>query len=154
MSYGDNPIGNPADAVRLFVGDISTSTARELLSDAAYSFFLQQSSNNLYLAAQLACQSLATHFASTWSEKKVGDLMLKRNDIAAGYKAMAREFATQALATISPSAGGISRSDKRSMELDTDRVLPAFRRRMMDNYYALDPASMSPGSTVPASWAG
>jgi|SRR5882724_622236 len=146
MSYHGAPGTNP-DGVRLLVGDIAASTADEFLDDAAYTFFLAQSSNNLYLAAQLACQSLASLFASTFLEKKVGDLLLKRGDITAAYKGMAKDFAAQALVSVSPSAGGISKFDRRAYEQDQDRISPFFRRRLFDSLYAIDPAISGPGST-------
>lgn len=147
MAYTDSPATVPSDAIRLMVGDISTSTALEFLSNNAYSYFYAQSSNNVYLAAQLACQSLASLFASTVLEKKVGDLMFKRGDVAKSYIALAAEFAAQALTTVSPSAGGISVSDKRDAEADMDRVRPTFVRKLMDNYLAMDAVHSVPSST-------
>lgn len=147
MAYTDSPATVVTDAIRLMVGDISTSTAREFLSNNAYTYFYAQSSNNVYLAAQLACQSLGSLFASTAIEKKVGDLMIKRGDMAASYRLLAKDFGSQALATVSPSAGGISKSDKRAAEGDSDRAQPAFIRKLMDNYLALDAVHSAPSST-------
>lgn len=147
MSYHGAP-GTNADGVRVLVGDISTSTGYEFLGDADYSFFLLQSSNNLFLAAQLACQSLSALFASSYMEKKVGDLLLRRYpDMAAQYRKLGADYASQALATISPSAGGISRSDKRNAEMNSDRVQPFFKRRLFDSYLSLSPSNTVPGSS-------
>lgn len=147
MAFTDHPSTKPSDAIRLMVGDISTSTSLEFLSDNSYNYFYAQQANNVYLAAQLACQALGSLFASTAIEKKVGDLMIKRGDIAASYRMLARDFGAQALTTVSPSAGGISRSDKRSAEADADRVQPFFVRKIMDNYLALDAVHSAPAST-------
>lgn len=148
MAYSDNPNGRVSDAIRLMVGDISTSTAREFLSDNAYTYFYAQSSNNVFLAAQLACQSLGSLFTSTVIEKKVGDLWLKKNpDMASAYARLAAQFGAQALSTVSPSAGGISNADKRAAEADSDRVRPRFISKIMDNYLALDAVHSSPSST-------
>lgn len=148
MAYTDNPSTKTSDAIRLLVGDISTSTAREFLSDRAYTYFYAQSSNNVFLAAQLACQSLASLFASTAVDKRVGDLYIKKNtNIAQSYIALGKEFGAQAMATVSPSAGGISVADKRSAEADIDRVQPAFIRKLFDNYLALDAVHTAPASS-------
>lgn len=148
MAYTDNPSTKNSDAIRLMVGDISTSTSREFLSDKAYTYFFAQSSNNVFLAAQLACQSLGSLFASTAVEKKVGDLLVRKNpDMAASYLRLGKAFGAQALATVSPSAGGISKSDKRNAERDMDRAQPAFIRKIMDNYLALDAVHSAPSST-------
>lgn len=139
--------------VRLLVGDISTSTSGEYLHDGAYDFFVAETPN-IYVAAQLAANSLAAAFmgaaasasGSGYVEKRVGDLQLKKADatmLAKSYQELARKFSRMAAGKIVPTAGGISRSDKRDAELDTDRVAPFFTRKQMDNRAGLNPSQAS-----------
>ena len=137
MAYGSTPTSTNTDGLRVLVGDISTSTSSELLADADYTFFLTQGS--FYIAAKLAANSLAAKFTGVAQDiktKKVGDLEITysdANNAASGYKMLASEFGRMAAAGVSPYAGGISRSDKASVQADTDRVDPAFSRGIFDN---------------------
>ena len=129
---------SPVMQIRLYVGDISTSTANELLADTDYSHFSSVTSS-VWIAAQLAANSLAAKFTSVASDiksKKVGDLTITysdASDAATGYTKLAAKFGRMAAAQISPYAGGISRSDKSDVQADTDRVVPSFARGLMDN---------------------
>ena len=144
MAYGGNPSGDNSDAVRLLVGDISTSTAREYLTDTDYDYFVAQTPN-LYAAGALAANSLAALFGGSGSEKKVGDLSIKRAD-AAYYRDLAKQLQRMSALQSAPYAGGISQSDKASVESDTDRVKPAFTRDQFANPGAVSPTG-STGST-------
>lgn len=146
MAYGGNPSGDTSDAIRLLVGDISTSTSGEFLTDTDYDYFASVTGNS-FVAAQLAANSLAALFmgsaasasGSGYTEKSVGDLRLKKADavqVAQQYKALAQKFSRMASANIVPSAGGITRSSKRSAEQDSDRVSPFFTRNLLDNQNA------------------
>lgn len=139
MAYGGNPTASNTDGVRLLVGDISASTATELLADADYTFFLTQ--GTFYIAAQLAANSLAAKAAAAASDgvtrKKVGDLEI---EVEAGglqdaqtYQMMAKKFGRMAARQISPYAGGITHSDKDNDRQDSDVVEPSFYRGLMDN---------------------
>lgn len=144
MAYTGNPSTVTTDAIRLLVGDISASTAAEYLADADYTFFYAQSSNDIYLAGSLAANSLAMLAAAGGViEKQVGDLALKWDYNQ--YLALSRKLEQQAAANVSPYAGGISRSDKRGIEQDTDRVRPAIRRGQFDNPWVVDPNVSEPG---------
>lgn len=131
--------------VRLLVGDISTSTAREYLHDGAYDFFVAQAPN-IYSAAALAANSLAALFGGSGSEKKVGDLSIKRAD-AAYYRDLAKEFRRMSSLQSAPYAGGISRDDKDAQLDDTDRVKPSFTRGQFANPWAVSPSASTGGST-------
>ena len=139
--------------VRLHVGDISTSTGSELLPDAAYTTFNSQASS-IWIAAQLAANALAARAASSDSagvtKREVGDLKITYSgglEDAGTYRALASKFGRMAAAGVSPYAGGISVSDKSSVEDDTDRIKPMFKRGLFDSNQTLDPASASELST-------
>lgn len=157
MAYGGLPLTVPRDAARLLVGDVSTSTGSEFLSNVDYDYFIGTTSNT-YLAAAMAANSLAALFSgaaasasgSGWTEKKVGDLVIKRGEAASladDYRSLADWLRQQAAAGASPYAGGISASDKRAVEQDTDRVRPAFAKRLFDSLQALDIGRTSDLST-------
>lgn len=141
IPYTNQPRTNPRDAVRLLVGDISTSTGREYLSDVDYDFFLSATPNQ-YSAGALAANSLAMRFAGDGTEKSVGDLRIKRAQ-AAEYRDLSKQLARMSALQSAPYAGGISRSDKASVEADSDRVKPAFAAGQFDNPQAIDPTEAS-----------
>lgn len=158
MAYTNSPATVTRDAVRLLIGDISTSTSGEFLSDTDINWFVSNTSNT-YVAAQLAANSLAALFTgaaasasgSGWVEKAVGDLKLKKADataMAKSYQALSQKLQRMAVSGMSPYAGGISVSDKASVETDTDRVKPRFTGGSFDNPSALDPMR-STGSAAP-----
>lgn len=154
MAYTGNPTTVNRDAVRLLVGDISTSTSAEYLANGDYDFFIAEGGNN-YVAAQLAANSLAALFmgsaasagAGGFVEKQVGDLRLKKADatqLANSYRQLAQKLSRMAASKVAPYAGGIGISDKREVEDDSDRVKPFFTRALLDNPNA---DSLSGGST-------
>lgn len=143
MPYSGDPEGVARDEVRLLVGDLSTSTSGEFLTDEAYDWFVNETPNR-YIAAQHAANSLAAKFTGAaasasgdgYIEKTVGDLKIRKADAvsaAAQYKSMAAQFGRQAAANIVPYAGGQSISDKASVVADSDRVAPPFVSGMFDN---------------------
>lgn len=148
MAYTASPQTVTRDAVRVLVGDVSTSTSATYLDDAEYNYFISATPNT-YIAAQLAANSLAALFAGAaasavgggWVERTVGDLKIKKSDAsqaAAGYQALAQKFGRMAAAQITPYAGGIAASDKDDVESNTDRVRPAFLRGLFDNPQAIN----------------
>ena len=137
--------------VRLLVADTGTSTATELLPDTAYTRF-NSLGGNLWIAAQLAANTLAARAASSDSagvkSKAVGDLKIEYSagmQDAETYRALGKKFGRMAAANVAPYAGGLSASGKRAVESDTDRVTPAFARRLFDSAQAQD-ATRTPSS--------
>ena len=151
ISYGGNPSTDPSDRLRVWVGDLNTSTATEWMSDTEYDFIIAQASNQ-YIQAQLAANTLSAVFAGPsgsgedWTERKVGDLVIKRSeasDIADDFRALAVRYGSMAAAGVSPYSGGRTISDKNTVEDDTDRVRPAFTRKLFDNARAIDAVGAS-----------
>lgn len=149
MAYGNNPANSATDRVRLLVGDISTSTSSEYLTDTDYGWFVS-ATPNAYVAASLAAASLSALFtaaaasgtgANGYIRKRVGDLELQKADAqsyATHYKMLAGEMRRMSALGISPYAGGQTASGKRTDRQDTDMVQPAFRRGGYDNPGAVD----------------
>ena len=144
MAYTDDPENEPTDAVRVLVGDIST-TAPDL-TDSMVEFFLSEEGNNIYRAAARAAEALAGIYAKKAEERRVGPLWLRSfSDKSSKYLALAKTLWVRASKKSggAPFAGGISVSDKNARIGDGDRVVPAFRRQMM-SYPQGETQSMSP----------
>lgn len=133
-SYGFNPNGNTVDAVRFIVGQSSTQDDL-LLFDEEINWTLAQRGGNIYGAASLCCESLASKYAARPESEKIGSLGLTWGDVAERLRRQAKELRWQlTLAGVSPYAGGISRSDMRTDTSDTDRNPLQFKIRQDDNY--------------------
>ncbi len=148
MPYSGAPETVARDAIRVLVGDLSTSASGEFMGDAEYDYFAN-TTPNAYIGAQLAANSLAALFTaaaasasgSGYVEKAVGDLKIKKADAvqaAASFRALASEFGRRAAAGITPFSGGMSISDKATNTSDTDKLRPAFISKLFDNAAAID----------------
>lgn len=135
MPYRGNPSTDTSDAIRLLIGDLSTSTSSELFTDAEIDYF-SALKPNAHLAAASALTSIlgstrADSFRSV-TTKKVGDLSLTYAGAgqAGSYltiREKIRQLRMDGVRKVKPYAGGISDSDKRASESDTDRDPPHFR---------------------------
>ncbi len=138
MPYRGTPSTDPNDAVRLHIGDLSTSTGTEIFSDGEIDYFVA-SHSNAELAASAAVKSMiGTSRARTLVgviSKQVGDLKLSYGnaDINQILTAKAKQLRMLGVRSVKPYAGGISDSDKKAAEADTDRVKPHFRIGQFDH---------------------
>lgn len=131
FTYSGNPGHSTRDAVRFLIGD--TSSKDPLLLDGEIDWLLGQYSNKPMSAAIRACETIASKF-SRMSDEAVGQVKISFSQKAKGYLTMRDELRQRiALEDIAPYAGGISRSDKRTEEANTDRVKPDFTKQMMDD---------------------
>jgi hypothetical protein len=121
------------DKVRLLSGNIS-SADDQILHDTEITYALGEYSN-VYEAAALGCELLASKYSANPSQESVGQLGLTWGDRAEQYRTQAAELRKLALRKrgVSPYAGGISISDKDVDHKDSDRVPMAFRIGMNDN---------------------
>lgn len=133
MPFTDDPANVPTDAVRVLVGD--TSTTAPDLTDNTIAFLLLDENDSILRAAARAAELLAAHYTKTAAEKRVGPLTIVQS---ARFTSKSAEF--MKLATLlwnragedgAPFAGGISVTDKAARVADGDRVRPAFGRGMM-----------------------
>lgn len=121
----DNP---SVDDVREELGspsedDISNATLQRLIDEE----------NTLFGAAYRAAEILSRKYAFK-ADLAVGDYRESFSDIARRWQEQAAELRRKAaLYGAKPYAGGISESDKKQIESDTDRPEPDFRRGMWDN---------------------
>lgn len=125
MPYGGNPSGSNNDALKLTVGDTSTSSSLELLSTGECAYLIA-TYGSVSAAAPYAAEAIAAYYARQ-VDRSVGDLRLAAQQRFEHYLALSKRLrASRALNAAIPYAGGISRSDKLAVERDTDRVVPAF----------------------------
>lgn len=125
MPYSGSPSSVTADELKLLIGDLSTSSSGELLKSAECTYFLT-AYGSARAAAPHAARAVAAMFADQVG-RTVGDLRVDAQQKFEHYNTLAASLERQAALTGVPYAGGISISDKQSVETDTDRVVPAFR---------------------------
>ena len=138
MPYTGNPSTDTSDAVRLLIGDMSTSTGSEVFADNEVEWFVANHPNT-YLAASAAVTSIigstrATTLGGLMS-KSVGDLKedYRTVSITDLMQSKAKQLRMQGVRRVAPYAGGISQSDKTTVESDSDRVAPFSRIGIHDN---------------------
>ena len=139
-TYTNQPGVRPIDTVRFEIDDKDTIPETDaMLSDEEIQYLID-SSRHILLAAASAAEAVATKFSDEASEKTVDDFTLKFSGggQAESYTARAKSLRDRAYRTVGGKvyAGGISESDKRGMEQDTDRVDSAFTIGMDDNVAA------------------
>jgi len=139
MPFASSEVSTSAiQQIRLLVGDVSTSAGGELLDDNSLTY-MSNNTGNVWIASQLAANSLAAKFAGIASdsmEKTVGDLTIKRSDASSaadGYRELSRKFGRMAAANIAPFSGGLSAAGKTANAADTDIPGPSFERTLFDN---------------------
>ena len=132
-SYSGDPSTSDKDAVRYLIGD--TDEDNPLVNDEEIEYILSIEGNVIRAGAMVA-ESIAGKF-SRRADRTIGDYSEKFSQIHQQYLSLAEKLRRQAKFKSSfkaiPFAGGISKSDKKTTEGDTDREKPAFKKGMMDN---------------------
>lgn len=132
MPYTDDPLNVPSDQVRVLVGDTGATPD---LTDNTIAYLLSEENDNSLRAAARAAEMLSAKYTKIASEKRVGPLTLIQGSRmmtkAQEFTHLARLLWNRAARGIGPVAPGISRSEKNAAIQDSDRVRPAFGRRMM-----------------------
>lgn len=128
-NYSGSPGDSDLDAVRFLIGD--TDTDDQLVSDEEITWALTQGS--VYNAAAICARSIAAVY-SRLADKAVDDLQIKYSQKSAQYFKLADSLESKdSHKALGVYAGGISVADKESIESNTDRVSPSFKRGMTDN---------------------
>lgn len=130
FTYSSTDISTDLAKVRTLIWDTDSTDA--LLTDEQVNFFLAQDSN-IYKAASNAAKAIAAKYAGN-VDKIVDDMSLADSQKYKQYSDLASELLTKSKIHGGGGiyAGGISISDKDSVEDDTDRVLPAFELGQFD----------------------
>ena len=137
-TFTNAPGTRPIDTVRVEIDDIDCVPETDaMLSDESIQYFIDTNSHIL-LAAAAAAEAVAGKFADSPSRKKVGDLEVSYGDSGGktvSYLSLAKSLRARAYrkAGANVYAGGVSKSDKDSIESDSDRVPVVFSVGMDDN---------------------
>ena len=127
-----DPSANTVSEVRFLVGDI---TEPFLLTDDQIQFALDQAAGKTYPAAAACARALAARFARDVNER-FEEIWSDSSQRAKAFEQLARRLDADAKRQGGlgmPVAGGISSADMDSVNAQTDRVKPHFRRNMFDH---------------------
>lgn len=86
-TYGEDPAGDPIDAVRFLAGD--TQPTDQLVQDEEVEFALATNGDNVYFAAADVCEGLASRFARSVS--------LSVEGLSAQFSDRSRRFSERAV---------------------------------------------------------
>lgn len=128
MSYSDT-LATDLDKVRFHIGDTSNVAATELLTNGEIAYLLSVETN-VYRAAAMAAESIASKMLIRAESVSVGDTSISYGDQAAKYQTLAKTLRAMGGRRGSAPAflGGVSIADRDTRESDTDRVDPFFTR--------------------------
>ena len=129
-TYNNKPATINRDAVRFLVGDKDFDS--QLVTDEEITFALGEE-GGIYLAASLIAKGIAAKFAQL-VDRNIGDLKISYSQRQKHFKDLATDLELRGnVSGGQVYAGAMSVSEKDTVELDTDRVAPAFKRGMHDN---------------------
>ncbi len=132
-SYSGNPGANAKDSVRFLIGDTDSNTRQQLLQDEEIAWLLSQYNDDPTQAAIRACEGIIAKLARLCNET-VGSVSLSLSQKTDGYRKLLADLRTRSsMENMTPYAGGISKSDKRTRVQNTDRVKPDFEKHSMEN---------------------
>lgn len=132
FTYGGDPENSDRDRVRFEIGD--TDSNEQLLTDQEISFCINNN-DTIWGACAQACEAIAAQLSKRTDVRAGpgGHLNVKLSQKVEQYTSKAAEFRRKAAMLRKPSVGGISISDKDSVEEDSDRVAPKFKKGLHDN---------------------
>lgn len=137
MPTGYDPNTEPLDAVRFLVGDTAEPYQ---LADLEIEFALAQTEDSIYPAAAMCARALSARYARRVDtrfetvESKYGQLARSFDMLARQLEAQAKKVGGLGL----PLAGGLTISERDTINADTDRRKPFFYDGMMNNPPALN----------------
>lgn len=100
MSFTLDPTTNRGK-VRLLIGDTDLVTAaNQIFSDAEIDAFLELESNDVYMAAAVACRGIAASAARSAIAWKSLDLSVDKKDVPKHFMALGSEFKARAQAGV------------------------------------------------------
>ena len=108
--------------IRLRTGD--NTSGDELLQDEEIDALLTQEGNK-FMAGAMAAETIGAQFARR-ADKTIGRLRTAISQASLAHFRLAGRLRMEGGMRVSPVAGGISVSDKETVEQDTDRVVPSF----------------------------
>lgn len=136
-TYSGNPAASTSDTVRFLVGD--TQSADPLTTDEEIAWALSQNSDSAYAAAAWVAKAISAYFARLAESTEIGPIKINYGKRADTYEKKAADLESRVNAqfnSIIPYAGGISKTDKDSLDQDNATV---FRIGEMDRNGTLTP---------------
>jgi hypothetical protein len=128
-TYSGDPASSDLDQTRFLIGD--TDTTDQLVNNEEVNWALSQFS--VFVAAAELCDAIAAKF-SRKVDKAVGDLKISFSKMSEQYAKKGKQLRNRgSFVGVSAYVGGISVSEKESVESNTDRVSPSFTRGMNDH---------------------
>lgn len=130
------------DQIRLEIGD--NDPTAQLLQDDEIEYVISVEAN-IWGAYARCCEIIARQFLRK-ADVRIGrgGTTLTYSTQAKQYQDMATAFRKRAIAMHAPWTGGTSKSDKDSLQQDTDAVQPLFTKTMMDNTFVGGESSDTP----------
>ena len=129
-TYSGNPSGTNRDAIRFMIGD--TDNTDQLVTDEEIAYALAQE-GNVYVSAARICRSLASRYAR-YMDQSLGDLSISYSQRYQQFTELANRLEFDGSSRVGiPYAGGISQSDKDTVDADTDRIQPAIKIGVHDD---------------------
>ena len=141
-TYSGDPSSADKDAVRFEIQD--TNSTSPLLQDAEIQWAIKTetgqtagapttlSTGDIFRASARCMESLARSFAAQ-ADTEIGSLKIAYSDQSKNYADRASELRAKAQGMNAPYAGGLSQSEKRAWEENTDLTQPAFTREEFDS---------------------
>jgi hypothetical protein len=137
-SYTGDPSYSATDEIRFLIDD-TVSANSWTLSDEEIAYCVAQAPNNVLLAAVFAADSILGKFSQMSQSKSLGDLSISYSSRHSQYKELAARLRMRAtLKAVVPYASGLSRTDKRTVDADADRIAPAAKIDGMNQANALN----------------
>lgn len=130
----DSSLKLKKDQVRFLIKDVTNLTTDALVQDEEISWVLTKKSN-VYRAAALICDSLAVRLRGV-TRRHVGDTEIEFGP--SDYRSLAASLRAHGALGDKPFAGGISISEKQTLEDDTDWPDRDFYRGLHDHEEADD----------------
>lgn len=128
-TYSGNPSNSARDEIRFLVGD--TDTTDQQVTDEEIAYAAANEANNQLAAARIA-RALAAKY-SRKADKSVGDLSISYSQMAKSFWDLATKLESSgSISGAAPYAGGISISDKQTVQDNTDRFVPSFKKGKFD----------------------
>lgn len=130
FTYAGDPANSTLEEVRFLVGDTVTPGQ---LTDAEINYCIADEPTSIYRAAACSARAIAATYARK-ADREIGDLEIKWSQLQKHYSQLAKDLEKRATAGVGGIvATGTSIAAKKSADLDTDRVIPAFRKEEFDN---------------------
>lgn len=131
MPYDHTALDTEEQQVRLLAGD--TDPADPIFEDAEITYFLTAEDNDVYNAAALALETLASQGAGVTSWAADGISVTRSKTELADRAAQLRKLAARGMSRGLPYFGGASKSEREKDAADDDLISLSFHSHMHDH---------------------